>query len=59
MGHDASHKRRRLIGTHIAVPAEIKQIYCTTDIEDNGYCRQEYPVQRRPIQAASTVIQIM
>ena len=41
--------RERLIGTHISVPAEIKLYYCTTDIRDNGYSRQEYPVPRRPI----------
>ena len=47
MGH--AYKRQRLIGTHISVPAEMKPTYCTTDIIDNVYSRQEYPVPRRPI----------
>ena len=41
-GH--AYKRQHLIGTHISVLAEMKQIYCTTDIRDNVYSRQEYPV---------------
>ena len=46
MGH--AYKRHRLIGTHTSVPAEIKQICCSTDIRDNGYSRQEHSVPGVP-----------
>ena len=47
MGH--AYMRHRIIGTHISIPAEIQQLYCITDIRDNGYSRQEYPVPRIPM----------
>ena len=45
-----AYKRQRLIGTHIRSDQDIPgPVNCTTDIRDNGYSRQEYPVPRRPI----------